>query len=62
MQCRYSIGFCQHATFHGAGKLCHHECYLYKLSNVDGEQHDGTGEHLHLLLVQVLQGRPLETG
>jgi len=46
----------------GAGKLYQHERYLYTLSDIDGEQHNGTGEYLHLLLVQVLLVQALETG
>ena len=39
----------------------HHERYVYRSSDVEGERPDKGGKYFHLLLVNVLRGEPLKT-
>ena len=39
----------------------HHERYVYRSSDEEGEQPDKDGKYFHLLLVNVLRGEPLKT-
>lgn len=39
----------------------HHERYVYRSSDVEGERQDDKGKYFHLLLVNVLRGEPLKT-
>jgi len=39
----------------------HHERYVYRSSDAEGDHRDAGGQYFHLLLVNVLRGNPLKT-
>ena len=39
----------------------HHERYVYRSSDAEGDHRDAGGQYFHLLLVRVLRGNPLKT-
>jgi len=39
----------------------HHERYVYRSSDAEGDHHDASGPYFHLLLVNVLRDNPLKT-
>jgi len=62
MQYGNSEGFYLQGTYTAEqASYSHHERYVYRSSDVEGEEQDDTGKYFHLLLVDVLRGEPLQT-
>ena len=63
MQYGNSQGFYQQGSYTAwQASYSHHDKYVYRSSDLEGEHADDEGKYFHLLLVNVLRGRPLKTG